>query len=73
MWRSIMPDGRLSDMASLSWARNAVLVSAEREIEYAEKLANRPSFSQEKEGVFQQGRLPSDFAAGAATPAAPAA
>jgi hypothetical protein len=30
MFRSVMPDGRLSAMANLSWACNAVLASAER-------------------------------------------
>jgi len=39
MWRSIMPDGRLSDMANISWAKNAVLVMAERELEYEAKVA----------------------------------
>ena len=34
MWRSMMPGGGLSDMANLSWARNAILVAAEREIEW---------------------------------------
>jgi hypothetical protein len=30
MWRSTLPDGRPSDMANLSWAKNAVLAMAER-------------------------------------------
>jgi hypothetical protein len=34
MWRSTMPNGRPSDMANLSWAKNAVLVMAERELEW---------------------------------------
>jgi hypothetical protein len=41
MWRSIMPDGRLSDMANLSWSKNAVLRSAEREIEYTARSCKR--------------------------------
>jgi len=36
MWRSHRADGRLSDMANLSWAKNAVLLAAEREIGGAE-------------------------------------
>lgn len=36
MWRSCRADGRLSDMANLSWAKNAVLASAERDIHYAQ-------------------------------------
>jgi len=35
MWRSRRADGRLSDMANLSWAKNAVLACAERDISYA--------------------------------------
>src|SRR5262245_50181744 len=34
IWRSIMPDGSLSDMAHLAWAKNAVLIAAERELAY---------------------------------------
>ena len=34
MFRSVMPDGSLSDMANLSWSKNAVLASAERELEW---------------------------------------
>ncbi|MFY9836002.1 MAG: hypothetical protein WAK55_05945, partial [Xanthobacteraceae bacterium] len=36
MWRSRRADGRLSDMANLSWAKDAVLASAERDIRYAQ-------------------------------------
>jgi hypothetical protein len=34
MWRSVKSGGRLSDMANLSWAKNAVLETATRELEY---------------------------------------
>jgi hypothetical protein len=34
MWRSVKSGGRLSDMANLSWAKNAVLVVAERELSW---------------------------------------
>jgi hypothetical protein len=34
MWRSVMSGGRLSDMANLSWARNAVREAATRELQY---------------------------------------
>ena len=45
MWRSYRADGQLSDMANLSWAKYAVLVAAERDIE--------PSKSPVKEGCFR--------------------
>jgi hypothetical protein len=32
-----MPDGRPSDIANLSWAKNAVLVMAEREMEWEDR------------------------------------
>ena len=32
MWGSRRADGRLSDMSDLGWAKNAVLLAAEREI-----------------------------------------
>ncbi|HEY1748875.1 MAG TPA: hypothetical protein VGG11_19200 [Xanthobacteraceae bacterium] len=35
MWRSVRADGRLSDVANLSWAKNAVLVAAARELEWS--------------------------------------
>ena len=38
MWRVPLSDGRLSDMANMSWARNAVLATAVREIEYEARL-----------------------------------
>jgi hypothetical protein len=34
MWRSLKSGGRVSDMANLSWAKNAVLEAATRELEY---------------------------------------
>ena len=34
MWRSVKSRGRLSDLSNLSWAKNAVLVAAERELEW---------------------------------------
>ena len=34
MWRSVKAGGQLSDMSNLSWAKNAVLVAAERELEW---------------------------------------
>jgi len=37
MWRSTLSGGRLSDMANLAWAKNAVLVAAEREIEWEDR------------------------------------
>ena len=34
MWRSVKSYGQPSDMANLSWAKNAVLLAAERELEF---------------------------------------
>ncbi len=40
--------GRLSDMANLSWSKNAVLVAAQRELDY--EAANDPSKCSVKRG-----------------------
>jgi hypothetical protein len=37
MWRSVKSCGQLSDMANLSWAKNAVLLEAERELEFEDR------------------------------------
>jgi hypothetical protein len=37
MWRSVKSGGQLSDMANLSWAKNAVLLAAERELEFEDR------------------------------------
>jgi hypothetical protein len=54
MWRSAKSGGRLSDMANLSWSKNAVLVAAERELDYEARHepAITPSFAGLSEGVF---------------------
>ena len=52
MWRSTLSGGRLSDMANLAWAKNAVLVAAEREMEYEARVAIAPPKCPEKRGVF---------------------
>jgi hypothetical protein len=44
MWRSRRADGRLSDMANLSWAKHAVLAAAERDISCVETPAKRTFF-----------------------------
>lgn len=44
MWRSRRADGRLSDMANLSWAKNAVLGAAERDIAPSKSPAKRTVF-----------------------------
>jgi hypothetical protein len=41
MWRSKLCRGRLSDMANLAWAKNAVLEAAIREIEWEELAAGK--------------------------------
>ena len=55
MWRSLKSGGQLSDPANLSWAKNAVLIAAERELEFEHRsrAANEPSKCSENEGVFQ--------------------
>ena len=50
MWRSTKLDGTLSDLANLSWSKDAVLAQAAREI--AHERANTPSKLQENSGVF---------------------
>jgi hypothetical protein len=50
MWRSVLPSGRLSDMANISWAKNAVLLSAERELAW--EAATDPRKCPVNEGVF---------------------
>jgi hypothetical protein len=54
MWRSVKPGGQLSDMSNLSWAKNAVLIAAERELEWEgrERRAIDPSKCPEKGGCF---------------------
>ena len=44
MWRCVLSGGRLSDMANLSWARNAVLEAATRELIY--EAATTPRIAQ---------------------------
>ena len=54
MWRSVISRGQLSDMSNLSWAKNAVVRSAAREL--AEDLgqsASYPSKCPEKRGCFE--------------------
>jgi len=55
MWRSTLSGGRLSDMANLAWAKNAVLVAAEREIEFEDRTRSgkHPSKCAENRGVFE--------------------
>ena len=35
MWRSTLANGRPSDMANITWAKNAVFVAAERELQWS--------------------------------------
>ena len=64
LWRSShsssLSGGRLSDMANLAWAKNAVLVAAERELEWEEhqRAANHPSKCPENRGVFEDAASP---------------
>jgi hypothetical protein len=68
MWRSTLSGGRLSDMANLAWAKNAVLVAAERELEWEARPrpAIAPQKSPEKRAVFEGAAPPvAQTAAGA--------
>jgi hypothetical protein len=53
MWRSRRGDGRLSDMANLSWAKDAVLAAAERDIEQPAMTDIAPPKSPTKRSVFE--------------------
>ena len=55
MWRSTLSGGRLSDMANLAWAKNAVLAAAERELEWEarQRAAIAASKCPEKRNVFE--------------------
>jgi hypothetical protein len=44
MWRSRRADGQLSDMANLSWTKQAVLAAAERDILPAKSPVKRTLF-----------------------------
>jgi hypothetical protein len=57
MWRSVKSRGQLSDMANLSWAKNAVLLSADRELawEGRKRRAITPPKVQQIEPVFDSG------------------
>ncbi|MGB5185475.1 MAG: hypothetical protein WBO12_25290, partial [Xanthobacteraceae bacterium] len=50
MWRSRRADGRLSDFASLTWAKNAVLAAAA--IELGEGRATAPPNCQQNARLF---------------------
>lgn len=51
MWRSLKSRSESSELANLSWAKNAVLVAAERELDF-ERRAIDPSKRPEKWGYF---------------------
>jgi hypothetical protein len=55
MWRVVLSGARLSDYANLSWARNAVLEAATRELAYeARHPATDPRKCPENGGVFSR-------------------
>ena len=55
MWSSVKSKGR-SDLANLSWAKDAVLAQAVRELAY--EAANTPSKSQQNRGCREQKSTP---------------
>jgi hypothetical protein len=60
MYRSVLSGGQLSDMANLSWSKNAVLDAAVRELEFEARCepATDPQKPQQKRGVFQGSASP---------------
>ena len=54
MWRSPKSRGEWSDIANLTWAKNAVLHAAERELEFegCPQGATDPTKCPEKRGLF---------------------
>ena len=54
MWQSTRADGQPSDIANLSWSKNAVLAAAELELQFEDRQrrAIDPPKCPEKEGVF---------------------
>jgi hypothetical protein len=65
MWRSVKSDGRLSDLGNLSWAKNAVLIAAQRELEWEDpnRRAITLSKSQQIAPVFESKSSPMRFSA----------
>jgi hypothetical protein len=63
MWRSTKSGGRMSGMANLSWAKNAVLEEAIRELEWEahQRCAITPSKSQQIVPVFESRSSPMRF------------
>ena len=55
MWRSVKSNGR-SDLANLSWAKDAVLAQAVRELAY--EAANTPQNPNKTGGVANRNRHP---------------
>jgi hypothetical protein len=55
MWRSIKSCGQLSDMSNLSWAKNALLIAAERELEFEDRARRATDNSKRPEngGIFR--------------------
>jgi hypothetical protein len=60
MYRSLLSRGRLSDMANLAWAKDAVLAAAERELEWGARHqpATDPRKCPESGGVFSAAAAP---------------
>jgi hypothetical protein len=56
MWRSVKIYGILSDVANLSWSKDAVLAQAAREVAY--ERANNPFKAQENRVSFQRKSSP---------------
>jgi hypothetical protein len=69
MFRSVLSDGRLSDMANLTWTKNALLAAAQRELDW-ERRATDPRKTQQKRGVFSAAAAPIEKTDGGLCPVA---
>ena len=59
MWRSVMPDGSLSDMANITWAKDAVVRSATRDLDYVPNVQSHPRNTSKTTAVLTPGPRPS--------------
>lgn len=69
MFRPVLSHGRLGDMANLSWVKNAVLLAAERELDWEarHRPATNPEKCPENRGAFSALSAPMRFSKQPAT------
>ena len=75
MWRSPKSDGRMSDMANISWAKDAIMAEATRELAWDARqqaaLTITPSKTQQNRGGRQTDFVQHSFWRGACYPTMP--